>query len=51
METVGYANTPLAKKLGIKPGFKIRLVNEPDHYLALFSDLPEPIYFPEEMGL
>jgi hypothetical protein len=30
--TTGYSGTPLAKKLGIKPAFKIRLINEPDYY-------------------
>ena len=38
---VGYSGTPLAKKLGIKPGFKILLENEPDYYFDLFDDLPE----------
>jgi len=36
----GYSSTPLAKKLGIKPGFDCLLCNEPDHYFDLFSDLP-----------
>lgn len=40
MKQSGYSGTPLAKKLGIKPGFKIRLANQPDHYYDLFSDLP-----------
>jgi hypothetical protein len=39
----GYSSTPLAKKLGIKEGFKIRLVNPPDHYFELFTDLPKNI--------
>ncbi|MEM9859186.1 MAG: DUF3052 domain-containing protein [Bacteroidota bacterium] len=37
----GYSGTPLAKKLGLKEGHSIRLVNEPTYYLDLFSDLPE----------
>lgn len=37
----GYSQAPLAKKLGIKDGFVIRLINEPDHYFELFSDLPK----------
>ncbi|MCD6010555.1 MAG: hypothetical protein K0Q79_417 [Flavipsychrobacter sp.] len=37
----GYSQTPLAKKLGIKEGFKIKLVNEPEHYFKLFTDMPE----------
>lgn len=36
----GYSKTPLAKKLGIKEGFMIKIVNEPAHYLSLFSDFP-----------
>ena len=38
-----YSSTPLAKKLGIKNGFKIRLINEPDYYFNLFVDLPTDI--------
>jgi hypothetical protein len=36
----GYSGTPLAKKLGIKPGFEIKLINAPEHYFELFTDLP-----------
>lgn len=36
----GYSGTPLAKKLGIKNGFTILLVNEPKHYKSLFRDFP-----------
>ncbi|HEY8511009.1 MAG TPA: DUF3052 domain-containing protein [Cyclobacteriaceae bacterium] len=43
MKTAGYSGTPLAKKLGIKPKFKIKLVNPPDYYFKLFSDLPSDI--------
>ena len=38
-----YSSTQLAKKLGIKNGFKIRLINEPDYYFNLFSNLPTDI--------
>jgi hypothetical protein len=40
MQIAGYSGTPLAKKLGIKEGFKIKLINAPDHYLKLFLDFP-----------
>lgn len=40
---VGYSGTPLAKKLGIKEGYKVLLVDEPDYYPTLFDDLPEII--------
>ena len=39
----GYSGTPLAKKLGIKEGFKIMLYNQPEHYFELFSDLPNEL--------
>ncbi|MEP6713585.1 MAG: DUF3052 family protein [Ferruginibacter sp.] len=45
MATAGYSQTPLAKKLGIKAGFKIRLVNQPDHYFSLVTDLPDDLEF------
>lgn len=39
----GYSSTPLARKLGIKPAFRITLINEPSHYFNLFQDLPEDL--------
>ncbi|MDO3644112.1 DUF3052 family protein [Mucilaginibacter sp. L3T2-6] len=42
-QTAGYSGTPLAKKLGIKPGFNIRLINAPENYFKLFADLPEDL--------
>ena len=44
----GYSSTPLAKKLGIKEGFKIKVINGPPYYLTLFTDLPENISFDNE---
>jgi hypothetical protein len=40
VQSAGYSGTPLAKKLGIKSGFNIRLINTPEHYFTLFTDLP-----------
>jgi DUF3052 family protein len=37
----GYSGTPLAKKLGIKGGSQIFLLNAPGNYLQLVSPLPE----------
>ena len=34
----GYSGTPLSKKLGIKEGILIKLVNQPAYYFDLFSD-------------
>jgi hypothetical protein len=39
----GYSSTPLAKKLGIKENFSVKLVNAPPHYFKLFTDLPGSI--------
>jgi hypothetical protein len=36
----GYSGTHLAKKLGIKVGSKIFLLNAPDNYLQLVAPLP-----------
>lgn len=43
MQAAGYSGTPLGKKLGFKPGFIVKLVNAPSHYLGLFSDWPADI--------
>lgn len=43
MTNTGYSGTPLAKKLGIKEGFTIRVVNQPDYYFKLFTDFPEKV--------
>ncbi|MFA6085309.1 DUF3052 family protein [Mucilaginibacter sp.] len=48
--TSGYSGTPLAKKLGIKPGFYIRLINAPEHYLSLFTDMPADVCFIDKPG-
>lgn len=39
----GYSGTPLLKKLGVKPGYKILFVNEPSHYLSMLGDFPEGV--------
>ena len=44
----GYSGTPLAKKLGIKSAFRIKLINAPKHYLQLFTDLPAELYFEDD---
>jgi hypothetical protein len=43
MQTSGYSETPLAKKLGIKEGFKIALYHQPEYYFNLFTDFPENV--------
>ena len=41
--TAGYSATPLVKKLGIKPGYRIALLHSPAHYLELLGDLPDDV--------
>jgi hypothetical protein len=43
MQPAGYSGTPLAKKLGIRSGFRVRLINQPAYYFDLFTDLPPDI--------
>ena len=44
-QAAGYSGTPLSKKLGIKAEFYIKLVNAPDNYFDLFTDLPPGLDF------
>lgn len=37
----GYSGTPLAKKLGIKPGHSVGLVNAPDAFESALDGLPD----------
>ena len=37
----GYSGTPLGKKLGIRPGTTLHVVNAPCDYSALVAPLPE----------
>ena len=39
----GYSRTPLARKLGIKPGMIVHVVNVPGDYTALVDPLPENV--------
>ncbi|MCZ6696853.1 MAG: DUF3052 domain-containing protein [Acidobacteria bacterium] len=38
--TAGYSGTPLLKKLGIKPGFRIRFIDAPAGFAATLGRLP-----------
>jgi hypothetical protein len=39
----GYSKTKLIDKLGIKPGFKIHIINAPEDYFGLLGELPEEV--------
>jgi len=44
MATAGYSETPLLKKLGIKPEMKILLINKPkDYYKLLETDINDQL--------
>ena len=46
----GYSGTPLIKKLGIKPGYKIYVYQSPAEYLDWLSPLPEDVTFKAQPG-
>jgi len=50
MKSAGYSGTPLAKKLGLKAGAHIRLVDPPPHYRSLFDDWPEGVTEASDAG-
>jgi len=41
----GYSSTPLAKKLGIKEGSRIALVNAPKEFQSYLGELPDRVEF------
>ena len=43
MNTTGYSGTPLVKKLGIKAGDRIHVVNAPENYFDLVAPLPHEV--------
>ncbi len=43
--TAGYSGTPLAKKLGIKEGHVVAVLNGPDHLDLLLDPLPLDVTF------
>jgi hypothetical protein len=44
-EMAGYSKTPLAQKLGIKPGTKVAALNPPADYRKLLAPLPADVLF------
>ena len=46
--TAGYSGTPLAKKLGIKAGFLVVVLNGPENYRALIDPLPDDVNLVDE---
>ena len=50
MSQHGYSGTPLVKKLGIKEGFRLRLIKAPEYYLELLGDLPANVKLLKRKG-
>ena len=48
--SAGYSGTPLAKKLGYKPGFRVYLDNAPEHYAELVAPLPDDVEMLSKAG-
>lgn len=45
IKTAGYSGTPLSKKLGIKEGHRVYVLNEPPDYRRLLEPLPAGVTF------
>lgn len=50
MASTGYSGTPLAKKLGIKPGDVVRALDAPDNYAELLAPLPDGVQLTERLA-
>jgi hypothetical protein len=50
MMSAGYSGTPLAKKLGFKPGLGIAAVGAPPNYPKLLAPLPEGVRIGDKVG-
>lgn len=48
--TIGYSGTPLARKLGIKEGSKLLLIEAPEDYHSLLQPLPASVSFAAQAG-
>ncbi len=46
----GYSDTPLARKLGIKPGSRVCVIDAPPEYRDWLAPLPEDVVFERQPG-
>jgi hypothetical protein len=46
----GYSGTPLAKKLGIRAGSRVVVINAPLNYAALLEPVPDGVHFDAKMS-
>lgn len=49
VKTAGYSGTPLVKKLGIKTGCCVAIVNEPTKFRKLLVDVPDGVIFQDHV--
>jgi nucleoside-diphosphate-sugar epimerase len=50
MTAAGYSGTPLARKLGIREGDDVRIVDDPGHARALLGSVPEGVAIADGLG-
>jgi hypothetical protein len=48
--SAGYSGTPLAKKLGFKPGLRVAVIGAPANYRRLLAPLPEGVDLGTRVG-
>lgn len=46
----GYSGTPLVKKLGVKPGYRVAIVGGPEGFDATLGELPEEVAVARRLG-
>ena len=49
-KSAGYSGTPLAQKLGIKPGFRVVVKGEPEDYLEILEPIPANTTFGKKVS-
>ena len=50
LPSAGYSGTPLARKLGIKPGTVVCAINAPNNYRDLLAPLPADVTFMNDVA-
>lgn len=46
----GYSGTPLATKLGIKPGSRLTVISAPEHFEDLLAPIPDGVTIARRLG-
>jgi hypothetical protein len=49
--TSGYSGTPLPKKLGIKEGHRLALINAPDGFDSILTPMPASVDIETDLGI